>query len=184
MASRFLENIVAQVEELWEIDSSKLKLNHGQKAPVMDILIWAECYKCTGMAAILSCRFPQKPRELFAYMQIIHATRKYHGPSWVTCTCTYDRMFRRLTTARCSLTGLRSTSWAKRCYIANIASVFSIGLRINPMVPWPPQYCNPIQLLLFQRTAVKFFSQCKHMHTCNICHGLHCEPQLHASSLH
>ena len=118
LASRFLENIVAQVEELWEIDSSKLKLNHGQKAPVMDILIWAECYKCTGMAAILSCSFPQKPRELFAYMQIIHATRKYLGPSWVTCT--YDHMFRRLTTARCSLTGIRSTSWTKRKHCLSV----------------------------------------------------------------
>ena len=62
--SRFPAKVVARIEglefvemsellqELWATDGSKSKLNHVRRAPVSDILVWAECF--TGMAAILS----------------------------------------------------------------------------------------------------------------------------------
>ena len=92
----------ALLQEAWASlepsEGNPLFKPHGQRALVVNILVWAECF--AGMATILSRKYPSKGPELFAYTRrVFHAARNYEGHVWVA----YDRMYRRQATLKCSL---------------------------------------------------------------------------------
>ena len=67
----FDPKIVARIENLEFVEMNELLQDawapsvHRRRAPVSDILVWAECF--SGIAAILSKKYPAKAAELFAY---------------------------------------------------------------------------------------------------------------------
>ena len=113
-ATRFPPKLISKIENLefveiadllqeaWAsdaTDSNNQTLKHlSRQPPVSDIQVWAECYMV--MAAVLSCKYPAKAPELFAYARrIFHAARIYDNHAWVT----YDRIYRRQAATRHSL---------------------------------------------------------------------------------
>jgi len=61
-----------------------------RKSPVIDILLWVQCY--AALVAVLALQHPQKIPEFMAYQSvIIKCHRDFEGLGWVY----YDRAFRR-----------------------------------------------------------------------------------------
>lgn len=61
-----------------------------RRRPVTDILTWIECF--SSMAAIITCKFPEKAPQWFAYQRsIVSASQLFDGPAWVS----YDTRYRR-----------------------------------------------------------------------------------------
>eukprot|EP00731_Ephydatia_muelleri_P007126 Em0003g1374a len=72
-----------------------------RSAPVTDISVWVECF--TLMAAVLAAKYPSRAPDLLMYLhRIVYCARKFEGHAWVT----YDRLYRRQTSAN------RSLNWA------------------------------------------------------------------------
>ena len=212
-AARFPAKIVARIEALefveisellqesWSVDGTESNLKtHGRRAPVTDILVWAECF--SGMAAVLARRHPQKAPELFAYMRrIMNAARKYEGAAWVT----YDRVYRRQAASR------RTLNWsqedqalynevfagrAKQCPRCRYClsehhstetcpdtPTFPFAFPLAPTTTVPN--ANPLaqarlpppvrsgEICRKYNENRCFFRQCKHTHACSICYGTH-----------
>ena len=85
--------------EAWRMDDLLVQTDHPgtssnkpspRKKPVTDILSWVECFAI--MAAIITCKKPEKAPGLFAYSKsIVRVSQVFEGPAWVS----YDIQYRR-----------------------------------------------------------------------------------------
>ena len=82
-------------------DSTTPLRRRPYRTPVVDILVWTECYSL--MAAVLAERFLDKAPQFFAYLRrIVHTAKAFRGTAWVA----YDRLYRRQAASQ------RSLNWA------------------------------------------------------------------------
>ena len=190
------------VPDNWHFESDEQRCCHQsrrsqRKGPVMDILLWLECY--SSLVTVLSSKFPAKIAAFMAYQRtIIKAHKTFIGEGWIT----YDTCYRRRAAITKSLewdqveftlynetfTGRAKTVLrCKYCHSEHHTSAACSYAPDNPSprldaapyrdpAPYrvPRERSVPICMLYNNRYGNKCkFTPCKFAHRCSECQGSH-----------
>ena len=168
-----------------------------RKSPVVDILLWLQCY--AALVAALALQHPQKTPEFMAYQSIIiKCHRDFEGLGWVY----YDRAFRRQAALSKDLNWSRINPTLYSLCFAGKAKKSAICIHClsnnhnSAQCPetqsmWPPQctfvppaYTSPVpgpsataselcRLFNAKGESKCRYRRCRYLHACARCKGDH-----------